>query len=150
VRDIEVMAMYVAALVHGCATAEGEMGEQEQEQDRVCNVLRDFLDGLKLPPQVAGPAVYMASFVYMSREVPALKILRDALRLDQMGPMSVVRAAKDGKDVLDMAVDVSGMETMTGEKKAQEACACVDKFKNALENLVACGGILDHWAPEWE
>jgi uncharacterized protein len=180
-REIDPLVMYTAALVHDIGDEKYRVAEDDDEEvvldtyeakrEHECDVIRDFLDALKVPPLVAGQAAYIASFVSFTRELndpepmnvamnnfPALKFVQDADRLDALGPMGIARACVFGgikedrrnntiltflQLVDDRFVLYPGlMKTKTGKKEADRAWAYMLEFKKGMLEQADCEPIL--------
>jgi uncharacterized protein len=177
-RDINPLVIYTAALCHDIGDEKYRVADDEvvlytheAKRERQCDVIRDFLDGLKVPPQVAGQAAYIASFVSFTREMknpqplmvamddfPALRFVQDADRLDALGPMGIARACVFGGvkedrrhntilnfvELMDQRfVHYPGMmKTQTGKKEAEKAWACMLEFKKGMLQQADCEVIL--------
>jgi len=167
-RDIDIMAMYSAALICGIGAPNDwdiELGSTTLEQAEVAqdahwNTLRDLLDAVKTPALVAGTASYMASFIPFSRELanptaldvaiieyPALKIVLDAQRVSEMGAVGVVKA-KDGAEWLKLMEErfvkyLGMMKTKAGGQEAGKAWEFMVDLREKLLKEVECEVVLD-------
>jgi uncharacterized protein len=179
-REIDPLVIYTAALVHDVGDekyrvakdgAKVVLDTHEAQRENQCDVVRDFLDALNVPPLVAGQAAYIASYVSFTRELndpepvivamnkfPALKFVQDADRLDALGPMGIARACLFGGvnehrryntilKFLELVeyrfVHYPGlMKTKTGKKEADKAWAYMLEFKMGMLEQANCEAIL--------
>jgi uncharacterized protein len=180
-RAIDPIVMYTAALVHDIGdekyrvtNGDGSMVSVQTyaaKRDRQCNTIRDMLDALHVPPQVAGPSAHIASLVSFTREMnddallrgemgkfPALRIVQDADRLDALGPMGIARAAYHGgmnearrHDTILTLVQLMDerfvhykgrMKTETGRREAEMAWVYMLEFKEGMLKQAHCEDVL--------
>jgi len=116
---VDRLVIFVAAMVHNIGDTEDfangvhvHAAEADQEmQDCQRDTIEAFIrqSAPECPPYIWGPASHVASLVSFSRErrnpllvvqqcaaYPALQVVQDAVRLDELGALGVVRAAGHG------------------------------------------------------
>lgn len=175
---IDGLTVLVAAMVCNIeaqtkdSASNGSFPTMEAEQERQINVIRDLLHHANCPPAVAGPAAHIASYVPFSREMsdpetfgqeceihPALRIVKDASRLAEMGPLAIAQIFHDGYEgatgysskfaaalaVLDERIEYypEWMETKTGFKEAKKRAAYMRKYQEELHEQMDCSDFLE-------
>jgi uncharacterized protein len=177
-RDIDPLVIYTAALVHDVGDSKyikpqgGVLANTAQaKREQQCNAIRDFLHEQNCPPQIAGPAAYIASCVSFTCEMedpetvqvaikdfPALRIVQDADRLDSLGPIGLARCAAYGgvkaqrrnNTILTLIELVDDrfvhypklMKTQTASKEAKKAWAYMLEFRRGMLAQTDCEALL--------
>jgi hypothetical protein len=126
----------------------------EDKQPIQNDLLFDFLRSLDCPPDVAGPAALIASFVSFDGEIdnrenilnqyeayPALKFVQDAVRLDELGCVGIARLGVQSKGtILEMVHTMDTklarypglMKTKSGRKEADRRWSQMLKFRECF------------------
>jgi uncharacterized protein len=170
VDTIDSRTVVVAAMVsslgalmyaHACEQQDTqEIDTAEDKQTAQNDLLFDFLRSLDCPPDVAGPAALVASFVGSDGETnddenfqnhceayPALKFVQDAVKLDELGCLGIARLGVQNKEtILEMVhtmdaklVHYAGsMKTKSGKKEAEKRWSQMLEFRECFISQTDC------------
>ncbi|OAL55518.1 hypothetical protein IQ07DRAFT_169348 [Pyrenochaeta sp. DS3sAY3a] len=177
-KGIDPLTVLVAAMVCNIEAeakdwaTNGSFPTAEAEQECQINMIRELLNKANCPPAVAGPAAHVASRVSFVREMndrqtirqdcdtyPTLRIVQDAARLAEMGPLAIAEIFHHGCEgttaypneftaalaVLDDRANFypEWMKTKTGMKEAKKRAEYMRKYKEELQNQMDCSDFLE-------
>lgn len=161
-RTVVVAAMVssLGALKYAHTCDEQQVDTAEGKQTAQNDILFDFLRSLDCPPDVAGPAALIASIIGSDGETndnenfqnhckayPALKFVRDAVKLDELGCVGIAQLGVQNKEtILEMVhtmdtklVHYAGlMKTKSGKKEAEKRWSQMLEFRERIINQTDC------------
>ena len=161
-RTVVVAAMVssLGALMYAHACEEQKVDTAADKQTAQNDLLFDFLRSLDCPPDVAGPAALIASIIGSDGETndnenfqnhceayPALKFVRDAVKLDELGCVGIAQLGVQNKEtILEMVhtmdtklVHYAGlMKTKSGKKEAEKRWSQMLEFRESFISQTDC------------